>query len=778
MCIEPVGEGAIRVTTADEDDRESGIAVPAGGLGGPWRGAGARPGRDVRALIMRRVRVPRGADILAGLRREIHGQSGRALLWTPVAFGLGAAAYLAMKSEPAAWMTVLPAAILCPLALALALVSRRRGPIVAAGLVAVAAVGLFAAKLHSDQISAPITPAGLGVVRVQGWVIDIETPSERGQRLLIAPTWIARLSAGDTPHRIRVVVASPGGPEYAPAPGTAIQVDTLLDPPPGPASPGAYDFARDAWFEGIGGVGLAMRAPEPIFLAPPPWRLRLEMAVNALRWRVACGLARNIQAVMGPDDGGAAGLAVAVTTSHQDWLAEKHRDDLRASGLAHMLAIAGLHTAALSGFAFFAVRLSIAAWPWLALRVPGKKVAAVAGLMAVAGYLVLSGAHPPARRAAITASVAFAAILFDRRAVSLHSLAMAALIILVMEPDVVVQPGFEMSFCATASLVALAEIWPRFPRALGLPWPLAALQTLRDWTVGLLMVSFVAGSATGPFAIQHFNRVANYGVLANLTADFLASVVLMPALALTLLAQAVGLGPAGAAPLLLVAGWAARGVISIGHLFATAPGAALSMSSAPLVALAISYLGIVFACLWRGRLRWIGLPMSAAVALWPRPAAPVAWIAADGDDAAVVQAGREVALKPGMRAYATQLWAQRRGFAFPDDPDAAQRALFDCDKKACLPIGAYRPAIGAWWTKRKPSAERLDAVCDGADIVILRAAVPPPPSCARAVVLDRAAFDLGGAAEVFAVPAGGWRISWSPPLRGDRPWSRVMTQGR
>jgi len=702
----------------------------------------------------------------------VAGQADRALLWTPVAFGIGSASYLALKSEPPLWIVTLAAAICCPVALAARGLSRRRGVIVLAGLAAVVSLGLFTAKLHSDQIAAPIAPANLGAPAVEGWVVDIETPSERGERLLIAPTWVSGLRLHSTPRRIRIVVAAPGGPDGVAAPGSAIRVTTLLDPPPGPASPGAYDFARDAWFEGIGGVGLAMRQPVAIYLAPPPWRLRLEMAVNALRWRVARTLARDIGAVMGPDDGGAAGLAVAVTTSHQDWLPKADRDDLRASGLAHMLAIAGLHTAALSGFAFFAVRLAVAAWPWLAVRVSGKKVAAAAALVAVAGYLVLSGAHPPARRAAITASVAFFAILVDRRAVSLHSLALAALIILVSEPEVVVAPGFEMSFCATASLVALAELWRRPPRAVGLPWPLAVLQHLKDWIVALVMVSFVAGSATGPFAIQHFNRVANYGVPANLTADLLASVVLMPALALSLLAQAAGLGPGAAAPVLWVAGWAARAVITIGHTFAVAPGASMSLSSAPLIALALSYLGIVFACLWRGRLRWIGVPLSAAVALWPRPAPPVAWIAADGDDAAVVRAGQEIALRPGMRAYATQLWAQRRGFTLPAEPEAAQRALFDCDRRACLPEGAYRPALAAWWTKRKPSAERLDALCSGADIVILRAAVPVPRSCGGAIVLDRAAFDLGGSAEIFARPGGGWRIAWAQPRRGDRPWTR------
>jgi competence protein ComEC len=493
------------------------------------------------------------------------------------------------------------------------------------------------------------------------------------------------------------------------------------------------------------------------------------MAVNAFRWKVAGKLVADITAVMGKDDGGAAGLAAAVTTSHQDWLDPARRDDLRASGLAHMLAIAGLHTAALSGFVFFFFRIAIAAWPWLALRVPGKKIAALAGLLAVGAYLVLSGAHPPARRAAITASVAFAAILLDRRAVSLHSLAIAALIILFIEPDVVVQPGFEMSFCATASLVAMAELWRRPARAADLPWPLAAIQGLRDWTIAMLMVSFVAGAATGPFAIQHFNRVANYGVFANLTADFLASVVLMPALAISLAAEALGLGHS-AWPVFWVAGWAARGVVAIGHLFATARMAALTWPSAPEAALAVSYLAIIFACLWRGSLRWVAAPLAAAVALWPRPTPPVAWIAADGDDAAIVVGGTEVAMKPDARAYATGLWAQRRGFALPANAEAAQGAHFDCDRKGCVPIGPGRPAIAAWWGKRPPSLERWNALCDRTDIVVFRGASAPSASCGEALVLTRADFARGGAAEVFRAPHG-YRIVWAQPIRGQRPWS-------
>jgi competence protein ComEC len=721
--------------------------------------------------IARRARLPRPAELVQWLRGEVAGQRERAALWAPVAFGLGSAGFLGLKTEPSSWIgAVLALAGLAAFAVCWRF-SRNAGVVACAGLLAVAATGFLVAKLHSDRVAAPIAPARGGVVSLAGWVVDIGTPSEKGERVLIAPVAISGLAPEATPTRVRIVLPSSGGPDSAPPPGTPIRVTTLLDPPPGPAAPGAYDFARDAWFEGIGGVGIAKRAPVITALPTPPWSLRLEMAVNALRWRVAGRLAHDIRAVMGPDDGGAAGLAAAVTTSHQDWLAADHRDDLRGSGLAHMLAIAGLHTAAVSGFAFFAFRLAIAAWPWLALRVPGKKVAAAAALAVVAGYLVLSGAHPPARRAAITASVAFLAILVDRRAVSLHSLAVAALIILFMEPEVVVQPGFEMSFCATASLVALAEVWRRrADTGAGLAWPLAMLRKLRDWLAAMAVVSFVAGAATGPFAIQHFNRVANYGVFANLTADFVASALLMPSLALSLLAQAVGLSSSLAAPVLWLAGVSARAVIFLGHMFAVAPGASITLASAPEIALAISYLGIVFACLWRGRLRWIGVPMSAAVALWPRPEPPVAWIAADGDDAAVVVAGQEIPMKPGARGYATQLWAQRRGFTLPADPEAAGRSVYDCNRRGCLPVGEARPAMAASWMHKAPGAERYAELCAGADIVILRSAFAPAARCGRALVLTRADFERGGAAEVFAAD-GGWRVAWSQPLRGHRPWT-------
>src|SRR5690606_10469611 len=124
--------------------------------------------------------------------------------------------------------------------------------------------------------------------------------------------------------------------------------------------------------------------PREAHLAPPPWRVRLEMAVNGVRF----DLARRIVERLGPRTGG---VAAAMTTGHEAWLDPEMVDVMRDSGLAHILSISGLHMAVVGGFAFFLVRCLGACWPSLALRVPGKKVAALGGLIAVGTYLIVSG---------------------------------------------------------------------------------------------------------------------------------------------------------------------------------------------------------------------------------------------------------------------------------------------------------------------------------------------------------------------------------------------------
>jgi competence protein ComEC len=422
--------------------------------------------------------------------------------------------------------------------------------------------------------------------------------------------------------------------------------------------------------------------------------------------------------------------------------------------------------AIVGGFAFAFARLGVAAWPWLALRVNGKKVAAVFGLIAVGGYLVLSGWPPPAQRAAITAAVAFAAVLADRQAISLHALALAAMAVILLQPEAVTQPGFQMSFAATAALVALAAAWRPPPREINAPWAIRALQTGGAWFVLSLAVSFVAGLATGPFAIQHFNRVSTWGLLTNLLVEPISSFLMMPALAIGALLTPLHIGHIP----LQVAGFAIALMNRIAEMAANAPYAQLIVPSGPGWTLPAAFLGLMWLCLWRGPLRWLGVPVALAVSITPHPTPPVIWASADGAAVAVRSGPAAVLLRPDVKRFGAELWARRRGLE-PAASDVLLKQQFDCDRWSCAP-GAKAPVrLAAAWNLKRPLAPgRLEALCADAEVVILRNDVPRG-GCPAPLVLTGPDFERGGAVELYRRPQGGWRIVWAQDARGRRPWT-------
>jgi len=695
----------------------------------------------------------------ASVREQAAANVERWTLWAPVAAGVGAGTYFGLRFEPAALPVALAFAALLAAAVAAGLWGRRRDVAIACVLLAFGAGGFGLASLRTHLVAAPVAPAGLAPVQVEGWVVDVVSSSAERQRLLIAPTWIEGLAADQVPARIRVTVR-----EGAIGPGMAIRTLALLNPPPPPSAPGAYDFARDAWFDRIGGSGLALRPPQVIALAPPPASFRLGLLINQARW----SLARRLVERMGPRTGG---FAAALVTGHQAWLAEADIEAMRASGLAHILSISGVHMAIVGGFVFAGLRLGVAACPPLALRAPGKKIAAAGALAAVLAYLLVSGWPPPAQRAAITAAVASLAVLLDRRALTLHSLAVAALVVLAFQPEAVTQPGFQMSFAATAALLAVVEIWPRPSREIAVPWPIALVQRIRDGVVAGFFISLVAGLATGPFAIQHFNRVTLWGLPANLATEALSSFVVLSALAVGAVGALLG---GGQGPLDL-ADWGLSAMTRLAHLFAGLPHAQATVTSAPAWALPASFIGLLFVCLWRGWARWLGLPFAAAVLLAPRPPVPALWIAPEGANAAVAAGGEAVPLR-STQAFAFDLWARRRGLEIPADAAAAASPMFACDRSACTPLDAAPVRVAAWWRRSAPPQDDLDALCRSAEVVVLRKGEGAGPACAGKTVIGERALAAGGAAELYRTGAG-WRIAWAQTQRGARPWSTRPSGG-
>jgi competence protein ComEC len=699
---------------------------------------------------------PSLAAAWAWLARQAARQADRWTLWTPVALGLGAAVYFSLPNEPQSWIALVCAVLVAALLVVAARHGGARGVTAVIVLMACAIGGFGVAKLRTDRVKAPIAPAGSEPQRLEGWVVDVAAPGAGGQRLLIAPARIGDWPAKATPIRVRVTLRS----GYIPAPGEPISLLAVINAPPPPASPGAYDFARDAYFDSVGGVGFALGTPATWETTQrPPWRLRWTMRVNAMRW----ALTQRIVDGLGARNGG---LAAAMTTGHEAFIPKTQVDDLRAAGLAHIISISGLHMAIVGGFAFAAARLGIAAWPWLALRVPGKKLAALVGLAAVLGYLLLSGAPSPAERAAITASVAFGAILVDRQAISLHALALAAMAVLLLQPEAVTEPGFQMSFAATAALVALAELWPRPVKEINTPWPIRAVQGVGTWTAASLAASFVAGLATGPFAMQHFNRVSTWGLISNLVTAPISSFLMMPGLALGAALTPFGLGQAP----LAVAGFAIDLMNRVAHVAATAPYAQLIVASGPAWTLPAAFLGLLWLCLWKGPLRWAGLPLALAVTLVPRPTPPDAWVSADGAAVAVRTRKEAVLFRPDVKLFGAELWARRRGLV-PLETKADRDRAFECDHWSCAP-GAQAPVrIGAAWNVRRPlKPGRLEQICAASEVVILRNDFRPE-TCPSPLVLTGVDFAKGGSVELYREAGGRWRTGWAQDLRGRRPWT-------
>lgn len=687
----------------------------------------------------------------AWLAAERAVQAERWFLWSPVAAGFGAAAYFCLRTEPS-WIIACGVALAALVgALGAKLHGESRLMVIVTALIAFAAAGFGVATLRTHLSAAPIVRPTAKPVMVEGWVVDVDSAAKDRPRLLMAPTRVGGQS--DLPKRIRLTLRD----HPLIGPGQAVRTRAILNPPPPPASPGSYDFARDAYFDQVGGSALVLSAPTIVTLEKPEATLRIAMTVNATRW----SLARRMVERMGEDTGG---LAAALVTGHQAWLEETDIEAMRASGLAHILSISGVHMAIVGGFVFAVIRMGIAAWPWAALRIPGKKVAAAGALTAVLAYLAISGAPPPAERAAITAGVAFLAILMDRRALTLHSLAIAALVVLVLQPQAVTQPGFQMSFAATAALLAMVEAWPSPPREINTPWPIRLVQGLRTWLTAGFLISFIAGLATGPFAIQHFNRVTVWGLPANLASEALSSFVVLPFLALGAPLELWGLG----GPFLAIADWGLKATRQIAMMFAGLPGAEVLVASAPPWALPLSFFGLMIVCLAKTPLRLIGLPLFGAIVLAPRPPIPDIWIADGGANAAVHEGGIAIVMRPESQAFASDLWSRRRGLKPPADPEAAAEPAFACTRDACIAKPDAPVQLALWRRRIAPAPEAAAALCKAQIIVVRTGSVDCGPD---RLVLDEAALRRGGSAELYRAD-GGWRVVWAADLRGHRPWTR------
>ncbi|MBC9175461.1 ComEC/Rec2 family competence protein [Roseomonas ludipueritiae] len=672
-------------------------------------------------------------------------------LWLPIGMGAGILLYFSLQHEPGLSALWWAAALILG---AVVLVPRRPLSAWALGMAGMVALGFGVAGWQTQRLP-PIIDLPSKAVVVEG-VVEAVDPLPEGVRVTLARP---RLSTDgpDLPRNLRIRLRKKD--PLTPVPGDHLRVRALVREPAPPAFPGAWDFQRGAYFQGLGGsgfaIGAAERLGEPLPASP---FVRLRGVIGA---QVSAEIA-----------GGAGAVSMALLTGSQSAIPEADMAAMRDSGLAHLLSVSGLHIAIVMGLSFGAVRFLLALVPWLALRCDGKAVAAPGSLVVGLGYVLLTGSQVPMLRSFAMAALVTLGILLGRRALSLRALALAAVAVLLMQPDAVTGPSFQMSFAAVMVLIAGSEWTGPF---------MARWRAHKEWwrkpvlmLLGLTLTSILAGLATTPYGLHHFGRLQIYGVVANALAIPLTSVLVMPAGMLALALMPFGLEGLALAPM----GWGVEGILWVARTVAGWPGAALSATPIPPWGLGLISLGMLWLCLWQRPWRLLGLPMmlvGSLSAAWMTP--PDILVSADARLIAF-RTAHGVYLQRGSGASSLvreswlRNWAEEEVVPVPLQGRTEDGTL-DCTPAACRfqprPNSAAALLLRAEKTRAKEAAPPIQASAHCGEAAVLLSPEPIRGRCRGAAEVDRFTVWRSGSHAIW-LEANGPRIISDRDWRGRRPW--------
>ncbi|MBL9050238.1 MAG: ComEC/Rec2 family competence protein [Tabrizicola sp.] len=632
----------------------------------------------------------RGRAILWPLE-ALAAARGTLFPWFAVLIGCGIGIWFSLAEEPK-----MGSYALATLVLASAAALAWRGPELARPLALAACAltaGWIASGLRAHSVAAPMLDFRY-YGPVEGRIIGIDRSQSDALRLTLDTVVLREVAPERTPRKVRVSLQGDQA-WLKPAPGQTVVMTASLAAPEGPVEPGGFDFRRMAFFDGLGAVGYT-RTPVLLLEDAPPGVL----PIDRLRTYLTQGMLAHME-------GQAGAFAAGAMTGDRSAITEETVQALRDSSLAHLLAISGMNMAFLTAFVFALLRYGLALVPFIALRFNTKKLAAIVSLGVAFFYLLLSGANVATERAFIMIAVFLGAVLLDRRALTLRSVAIAAMILLLVRPESLLEPGFQMSFAATIALIvgfsALdASIYrQKIPR-----WVMPVFT--------LFLSSLIGGLSTAPYAAAHFNRFADYGLLANLLTVPVMGAVIMPAGAVAAL-----LAPFGLAALpLWVMEQGARWILFVAHWIAGLEGSVTAIPAPGPWVLPLFTLGSIWLILWRGRGQMAGVvPVVAALSLWALAERPTLLVSGDGKLLGLAgPEGRALSAAKGG-GFAAENWLQNDGDLTAQDA-AARREGFSGPKDARRFDIAGLQAVAL---SGKAATEKLDAACAEATLVILAA---------------------------------------------------------
>ena len=690
----------------------------------------------------------RTAWLARALRSAAAAQEGRTFLWCAPALATGISIYYALPSEPGLLLVICTAV----LGAILLWIGRAAPPVLLAGLVA---LGFALANVQAMRAATPLLHASTAEVMVSGRITDVATTSPARLAMVLAPDQIDGLDAGQLPRMLRLSVLKKQG---VPSIGARVSFTARLVPLPSPVEPGGFDYGRSLWLAGVGGTGRVTSAIVTLSNGAS-----LMIPLDELLGDVRSAMGARIRAVLAEPY---ASFAEALITGERSSIPAQINNSLLISGLYHILSISGLHMWLAAGGVFWVLRAGLALIPALALRYPIRKWAAAAALLMGLFYMLLANGGAATARSFIMVAIVFFAIIVDRPAVSMRNLALAAILLLLLDPQAAIEASFQMSFLAVLGLVAFYEAWARYKadrpavdeRARSWVWRLGA------WAGAAVMASvvtsFIAGFSSSLPAAYHFGRISPYGVLANGLAVPVIGVLVMPFALLSAALMPLGLERLP----LLVMGKGLELVMVISDGVARLPGANEVVARPWAPAMLTIASGLIMLCLLAGPLRLAGLAVMGlgGLVLLGSPPQPDLLIEARGQNVAFRDtSGQLVPAQPRRARFAVGKWLQANGEE-ANLAEAAKRPGWTCVASRCAAQVKGRQVVYV----SGDEGNKLD--CRGADILI--ADFPLRGACWRVPLrIDR--FDLWRSG-AHAVYIGGPEtvVRTSRGEQGRRPW--------
>ena len=727
--------------------------------------AGRRRGAQAQSAVLRRVpglvlTFPWQAFAKAwALERE----ERRLFLWLPVCAGIGVLLYLSADTEPVLW---LPALLFCGFCTAAYVLRQQRFSFSILLMLASVVFGFVCGEFRTWRVAAPVLDR-IRIVQLRGEIEELDQKRIDARFLLHVQTAEdsngAPLPQEVTPRYVRLSQKKP----FALQAGDTVSLKARLLPPAHASIPGGYDFARTAYFSRIGAVGSVLGTIEAV-----PQNASLSLYVRFMQSldRARNTLAQRVDTIIGGHEGA---VAAAMVAGKRTLLSENAQELIREAGIFHIITISGVQMTLVAGMIFWATRRLLSLFDVLALRYPIKKISALVAIFGAIFYDMATGSRVGTERALFMTLILLGSILVDRGALTMRNLGLAAVAVIVLEPEAIMGASFQLSFAAVAALIAVHEARYRRPHDDEeiKPIPRAAMPLGWGWSkvlfyfgktghhIGqLLVATLCATSATASFMAADFHDLSPYVLIGNPLTLVIIEFFAVPGALIGTLLYPLGLD----APVWLYVGLGIKLVFWMARIIASAPGSTLHLHAFAPWALPFLTLGVLNMVIWRSwALRLLAVPCVALGLAGAFVGAPFDlavpptgdYLAFRGADGKLQIAGK----RPGVFGAAQWLSADADGRSVAEAKSNDQ----NCDKFGC---GLHLPDGRGVAIVSSPSAFEED--CTKADVIV--SSFEAPESCSAKFIFDRKRLNQIGAVTLLYADE---TQNSERQSHTDRPWS-------